>query len=111
LASWATTQPNVASSETIRNFRYLNNSASICCILGGGDIVLVKVETEIHEERIEVIGNVEGGILAAEWTVDEEVLAIASGIHIEFSSNRWSLQDSIHDFWIRNHFRSVAFFQ
>jgi elongator complex protein 1 len=52
--------------------------------MSGGDIVLVKVETEIHEERVEVIGNVEGGILAAEWTADEEVLAIASGSHLQF---------------------------
>ena len=57
----------------------MSNSATLCCILSGGDIVLVKVETEVYEERFEIIGNVEGGILAAEWTVDEEVLAIASG--------------------------------
>jgi elongator complex protein 1 len=50
-------------------------------MLSGGDITLVKVEREIHEERIEIVGNVEGGILAAQWTLDEEVLAIASGFH------------------------------
>ena len=50
--------------------------------------MLVKVETEIDEERIEVIGNVEGGILAAEWTVDEEVLAIASGTHFQLFVNQ-----------------------
>ena len=48
--------------------------------------MLVKVETEIHEERVEVIGTVEGGILAAEWTVDEEVLAIASGSRVHFQA-------------------------
>ena len=57
----------------------MSNTATLCCILSGGDIVLVKVETEVNEERFEIIGNVEGGILAAEWTVDEEVLAIVSG--------------------------------
>jgi len=57
----------------------LSNSSTLCCILSGGDIVLVKVEAGVYEERFEIIGNVEGGILAAEWTVDEEVLAVASG--------------------------------
>jgi elongator complex protein 1 len=77
LASWRTTTLE-DGHENIINFRYLNNCASICCILSHGDIVLIKVESEIHEERIETIGNVAEGILAAEWTLDEEVLAIAS---------------------------------
>jgi len=79
LASWPTTTPGPDIREIIIDFRYLSNSATLCCILSGGDIVLVKVETEVYEERVEIIGNVEGGILAAEWTIDEEVLAIVSG--------------------------------
>jgi hypothetical protein len=79
LAAWPTTTPEIDRVETIVSFRYLSSSAAICCILGGGDIVLLKVETEIHEDKLEIIGNVEGGVLAAEWTVDEEVLAVVSG--------------------------------
>ena len=71
--------------------------------MSGGDIVLVKVETEIHEERVEVIGNVEGGILAAEWTADEEVLAIASGSHIQFRILMVGRSNSFYDVWLRNH--------
>jgi len=43
--------------------------------------VVIKVEagSDPDKERIEIIGNVEGGILAAQWTLDEEILAIASG--------------------------------
>jgi elongator complex protein 1 len=70
--------PEPDQVETIVSFRYLSNSGTICCILGGGDIVLVKVERDAHEEQVDIIGNIEGGVLAAEWTVDEEVLAIAS---------------------------------
>ena len=80
MASWSTSEPGSDKHETFQDFRFLSASGAICCILGCGDIVLVKVETETHEERVEIIGNVEGGVLAAEWTVDEEVLAIASGI-------------------------------
>lgn len=71
--------PEPGKGETIVDFRFLSNSATLCCILSGGDIVQIKVETEIYEERVEIIGNVEGGILAADWTVDEEVLALVSG--------------------------------
>jgi elongator complex protein 1 len=74
----------------------LSNSATICCILSGGDIVDIKVETEIHEEKLQVIGNVEDGILAAEWTVDEEVLAIASGSSPLLGLHS-ALDDSLHD--------------
>jgi elongator complex protein 1 len=57
----------------------LGNSASLCCILSGGDILLIKTEAEEFKDKIEIIGNMEGGILAAQWTLDEELLAIASG--------------------------------
>jgi len=42
--------------------------------------VVIKVESDSNQQRFEKIGNVEGGILAAQWTLDEEILAIASGI-------------------------------
>src|SRR5579862_2945111 len=55
------------------------HTGSLCCILSGGDIVLLKQVPE-NEELVEIIGNVEGGILDAQWTTDEEVLAIATGL-------------------------------
>ena len=67
------------TGETIVDFHYLNNSTFLCCILSGGDIFLIKTEAEESEEKIQIIGNMETGILAAQWTVDEETLAIASG--------------------------------
>lgn len=82
--------------EEIVSFRYLSNSATICCILRGGDIVEIKVETEIHEEKLQIIGNVEDGILAAEWTLDEEVLAIASGSSPPLRLHS-TLDGSLHD--------------
>ena len=53
---------------------------TVCCILSGGDIVLVKPSHSKDEEPVEIIGNVEGGILAAQWTTDEETLAIATNL-------------------------------
>jgi elongator complex protein 1 len=85
----------------------LSNSGTLCCILSGGDIVLVKVETEIHEDRLEIIGNVEGGILAALWTVDEEVLAIASGLPpflVVVPDSIRSVKTSFHDTEFRDYF-------
>jgi elongator complex protein 1 len=80
MASWEKpTFDSKNETETIVDFRYLSSNGTICCILSGGDIVVFKGDTMIPQERVQVIGNVEGGILAAEWTIDEEVLAIASG--------------------------------
>lgn len=87
----------------------MSNSGTLCCILSGGDIVLVKVETEVYEERFEIIGNVEGGILAAEWTVDEEVLAVASGTTHSLQGGLFrSIKTSFHDTSVRNHFRNIT---
>lgn len=98
MASWPTTTSGPNETETIINFRFLSNSATLCCILSGGDIVLVKVETEVFEERFEIIGNVEGGVLAAEWTVDEEVLAVASGTITPLRVGLFrALKTSFHD--------------
>lgn len=55
-------------------------NGSLCCILSGGDIVLIKPESPHDQGPVETIGNVEGGILAAQWTTDEETLAIATGL-------------------------------
>jgi len=80
LASWPVNGPaESGTGETIVDFHYLNNSTFLCCILSGGDIFLIKTEAEESEEKIQIIGNMETGILAAQWTVDEETLAIASG--------------------------------
>ena len=79
LTSWKTSPLAPDTPETIIDLRYLNISATLCCILAGGDIVIIKVEPHLDEETFEIIGNVEGGILAAQWTLDEEILAIASG--------------------------------
>jgi elongator complex protein 1 len=67
------------AQEEIVDLRYLSTTASLCCIPSGGDIVLIKTEAEEYDEKVEIIGNMEGGILAAQWTLDEEILAIASG--------------------------------
>jgi elongator complex protein 1 len=61
------------------DLRYLSTTASLVCILSGGDIVLIKPEAEEYDEKVEIIGNMEGGILAAQWTLDEEILALTSG--------------------------------
>jgi len=80
LTSWPLNAPaEDGTEETIVDFHYLNSSASLCCILSGGDILIIKTEAEEFEEKVEIIGNMEGGILAAQWTLDEEILAIASG--------------------------------
>ena len=101
LASWS---PAPDEIETIVDFRFLTNCSSLCCILSGGDIVLIRVETEAYEDRVEIIGNVEGGVLAAEWTMDEEILAIASGAApILARADIRTIKITFHDPGIRDH--------
>jgi elongator complex protein 1 len=103
LTSWLV---NGAQDEIV-DLRYLSTTSSLCCILSGGDIVLIKTEAE-DDEKVETIGNMEGGILAAQWTLDEEILAIASGSTTPTSQycglglTFWRLKALVHDLDIRN---------
>lgn len=51
---------------------------TICLVLAGGDIVVVREEPLPGEDRIEIMGSVDAGITAAVWSPDEELLAITT---------------------------------
>jgi elongator complex protein 1 len=60
------------------NLRYFSDSQTACLVLAGGDIVVVREEALPGEDRIEIVGSVDAGITAAEWSPDEELLAITT---------------------------------
>jgi IKI3 family len=64
------------------DFRYLSSSSALCCILSDGDILVLKVDSAAQDETVEAIGNVHGGIIAAEWAGDEEALALTTGQNV-----------------------------
>ncbi|EPX74371.1 elongator subunit Iki3 [Schizosaccharomyces octosporus yFS286] len=67
------------SWDQICNMQFLGDSMSICISMKGGDIIMVKTEPAPGEPVVEVIGNVENGIIASCWSPDEQVLSILTG--------------------------------
>lgn len=62
----------------ITSLQHLASDGATCLVLTTGDIIVVQAETSPGEERIKIIGTVDDGIEAAEWSVDKESLAIVS---------------------------------
>ncbi|KAI9754258.1 MAG: DNA repair protein rad52 [Chaenotheca gracillima] len=54
------------------------DESSICLVFAGGDIVLVREDPSEGQEKIEIVGSVDAGITAAQWSPDEELLAITT---------------------------------
>ncbi|KAI5794642.1 IKI3 family-domain-containing protein [Pyronema domesticum] len=75
------TEQNVITSWEDPNYgkiislHYLADSASTCVIFSNGDIVLVREEPTVE---VEIVGSIEGGITAAAWSPDEEIIAITT---------------------------------
>jgi elongator complex protein 1 len=79
IASWDAPCPSSGlSSDEIISLQYLSATATFCLIFAGGDLVVVRAQPELGEERIEIVGSVDAGIVAAAWAPDEELLAIAT---------------------------------
>ena len=64
--------------DKILDLHYFSDSLTVCLVLAGGDLVLVREEPQIGEEKIEIVGSVDAGISAAAWSPDEELLAITT---------------------------------
>ncbi|EMR10308.1 hypothetical protein PNEG_01567 [Pneumocystis murina B123] len=62
----------------IVDFQFLSETQTSCIIIKNGDIVLIRNNTSLDEEKAEIVGSVEGGIVAAKWAPDETVLSICT---------------------------------
>ncbi|SMR61040.1 unnamed protein product [Zymoseptoria tritici ST99CH_1E4] len=79
VASWDAPSPTPdLEVDRILSLRVLADSGSICLVLEGGDIVIVREDPQPGEEMIEIVGSVDAGIAAAAWSPDEELLIIAT---------------------------------
>ncbi|KAG5439442.1 hypothetical protein PCANB_002016 [Pneumocystis canis] len=67
------------SEVEISDFQFLLETQIYCLIMKNGDIVLIQRDCSSEEERFEIVGSVENGIVAAKWAPDETVLAICTG--------------------------------
>ena len=79
IASWDAPCPLPdLECDKILNVHYFSDSLTVCLVLAGGDIVIVREQPQNDEEKIEIVGSVDAGISAAAWSPDEELLAITT---------------------------------
>ena len=79
IASWDAPPPNPdLKFDSILNLHHFSDIQTTCLVLTGGDLVLVRESPADGEDRIEIVGSVDAGISAAEWSPDEELLAITT---------------------------------
>ncbi|KAM0715264.1 hypothetical protein Q7P37_008762 [Cladosporium fusiforme] len=79
IASWDAPSPNPdLEVDEVLNVHCFADAKTIVLVLKGGDIILVREEPEPGQDLIEIIGSVDAGIAAAQWSPDEELLVIAT---------------------------------
>src|SRR5947207_13580516 len=81
ITSWDYQGPCPTSAlpiERARSLHYFTDNATICLILAGGDIITVREHPEYGQSKVEIVGSVDEGILAAAWSPDEELLAVVT---------------------------------
>lgn len=79
IASWDAPCPVPdLECDEILDLHYFSDTSTACLVLAGGDIVVVREDPQIGEEKIEIVGSVDVGISAAAWSPDEELLAITT---------------------------------
>lgn len=79
VASWDAPSPLPdLAVDKVLTLQYFADTATICLILAGGDLVIVREEPLPGEDMIEIVGSVDAGISAAAWSPDEELLALST---------------------------------
>ncbi|ORY54599.1 IKI3 family-domain-containing protein [Leucosporidium creatinivorum] len=82
IISWSTESLSSFSNpeaSSVVSFKYLPESDSLCLVLSNGDIEQVYNPAGPGEATRENVGTFDLGIKAAEWSPDEELLAIVTG--------------------------------
>ncbi|EWC45733.1 hypothetical protein DRE_05070 [Drechslerella stenobrocha 248] len=64
--------------DMVLDLHCFGDDSSICLVLKGGDIVLIREDRPGKQSSVEIVGSVEEGITAASWSPDEGLLGIAT---------------------------------
>ncbi|RVD81191.1 uncharacterized protein DFL_009065 [Arthrobotrys flagrans] len=81
ITSWDYQGPcpkNGLEEDKILDLHYFADDLSICLVLKGGDVIVVREEPHDGQSKVEIVGSVEEGIATASWSPDESLLAIAT---------------------------------
>ena len=79
IASWDAPCPSPdLDHDEILDIHYFSDTLTVCLVLAGGDLIVVREDPQDGEEKIEIVGSVDAGISAAAWSPDEELLAITT---------------------------------
>lgn len=79
IASWDAPCPLPdLECDKVLDLHHFPDLQTICLVLAGGDLIVVREDPLEHEEKIEIVGSVDIGIAAAAWSPDKELLAIAT---------------------------------
>jgi elongator complex protein 1 len=79
IASWDApcALPDLACDRVL-SLQYFADNLTAILVLEGGDIIIVREDSQPGEDKIEILGSVDAGITAAAWSPDEELLAITT---------------------------------
>lgn len=79
IASWDAPSPlPELATDHILCLHYFADTATICLILAGGDLVIVREEPLPGEDLIEIVGSIDAGVTTAVWSPDEELVAVGT---------------------------------
>ena len=79
IASWDAPCPIPdLEKDEILSCQYFTDICTVCLVLAGGDLIVVREHPQDDENKIEIVGSVDAGISSAAWSPDEELLAITT---------------------------------
>lgn len=78
LASFDTPEIAPEQADKIVNLHYSEEDESLCLIMQGGDIILVQLDSSNHTDSVDIIGTIDQQVLAAEWSPDNDIVAITT---------------------------------
>lgn len=79
IASWDAPSPLPdLPVDKVLSLQYFADTATICLVLAGGDLILLREQPLPGEDLIEIVGSVDAGITAATWSPDEELLTLST---------------------------------
>ena len=101
------------SCDKILDLHHFSDTATTVLVLIGGDLIVVREDPLPNEEKIEIVGSVDGGIAAAAWSPDEELLVLVTNLstvlymtrdfdnvsNIELTSDDFKVSDHVSVGW------------